>query len=292
MVDGIKEPRVWGKQLPIDPSILTAAAAALTVTNLAALITGGQKFVGTADGPGSETRIVKIIEFVPPYAAIALERARREVHVLASINHPNVVKVVGGLVELGNPPSAVCWLEERLDGDDLRAHLGAPQPWATVRSMASDAFAGLAAFHADEVVHRDLSPNNIRCLSNGSHVVMDPGIARFLAETTITGTYDPGTPGYMSPEHVSPAASPTYASDVFGIGVLMYQYLTGSLPIPFSGDRVDYARRLRDEQGPSVGLIRTDLTPDEIAFVDRCLNRQLARRYLDAQEALDALAVL
>jgi serine/threonine protein kinase len=275
----------------MDPAIYAAAAKSLGVTNLAALGTGGQKMVAVADGPNGQT-IVKIVELVPPYAAIALERARREVGVLASITHPNVVKLGSGLVEVGTPPIAVCWLEEYLDGQDLEARRGPLHPWPDVAGMASDVAAGLTAFHDAGAVHRDLSPRNVRCLANGSYKLMDPGIARLLAETTITGPVDPGSCGYMSPEHVSPAARPTFASDVFGLGILMYEQLTGQCPIPFLGDRADYARRLQTEQPASVAVRRPDLSPAQAQFVDTCLQRQLARRYLDAREAYDALVAL
>ncbi len=275
----------------MDPAIYAGAAKALGVTNLTPLGPGGQKMVAVADGPNGRT-IVKIVELVPPYAALALERARREVGVLASINHPNVVQLESGLVELGTPPNAVCWLEECLDGSDLEARRGPSHPWSDVAGMATDVAAGLTAFHDAGAVHRDLSPRNIRCLASGGHKLMDPGIARLLAETTITGSVDPGSLGYMSPEHVSPAARPTFASDVFGLGILMYEQLTGQCPIPFLGDRVDYARRLQTEQSASVALQRPDLSPAQAQFVDTCLQRQLARRYLDAHEAYDALVAL
>ncbi len=271
--------------------MIAAASAALGVTNMRPAGGGGQKLVALADGPHGAT-IVKLIELVPPYAPIVLERARREVGVLASISHPNVVRLESGLVELGSPPVAVCWMEEFLDGEDLEARMGTPQAWSAVSEMARQVAAGLTAFLDADVVHRDLSPRNIRCLLDGTFKVMDPGIARLLAKTTITGSLDPGSPGYMSPEHVSPAARPTFASDVFGLGVLMYEALTGVCPIPYAGAFADYAQRLRDGQASSVGIPRPDLSAGQVEFVDTCLQRQLARRYLDAREALDALVAL
>lgn len=275
----------------MDPALIAAASAALGVSNARQAGGGGQKWVGLADGPQGPT-IVKLIQLIPPYAAVALERARREVGVLAAISHPNVVCLESGLVELGSPPAGVCWMEEYLDGEDLDARLGRPWQWTDVREMARQVARGLAAFHDAGVVHRDLSPRNVRCLPDGTFKVMDPGIARLLAKTTITGPIDPGSPGYMSPEHVSPAARPTFASDVFALGVLMYEALTGASPIPFTGDVTDYAQRLRDGQASSVGVMRPDLAAGQVDFVDTCLQRQLARRYLDAREALDALMAL
>jgi serine/threonine protein kinase len=275
----------------VSPGLLAQAGAALGVANITPQASGGQKTVAFADAPSGRT-VVKLIELSSPYGAIALERARREVAVLSAISHPNVVCLESGLVELGSPVAAVCWREEYLDGADLDAFLGTLGHWTDAADMARGILAGLTAFHNAGAVHRDLSPRNVRRTSVGAYVVMDPGLARLLAETTITGLADPGTPGYMSPEHVSPAARPTFASDVFGVGILLYEALTGQSPIPFLGDRGDYARRLAAGQAPTVGALRPDLTAAQVNFVDTCLQRQLARRYLDAAEAITELARL
>ena len=179
-------------------AMVAAAGTALGFTNFVQIGAGGQKVVGTADTATGPV-IVKIIQLAPPHAAMALERARREVGVLAAINHPNVVSLVSGLAVLGNPPDAVCWLEEKLDGADLNAIPNPPRAWADVAKLADDVLSGLTAFHAMDVVHRDLSPRNIRRLGSGDYKVMDPGIARLILETTITGAMDPGSPGHMSP---------------------------------------------------------------------------------------------
>lgn len=281
-----------GVPVMVRPGLLDEAGVALGVTNVVAQVAAGQKTVAFADGPGGRRTVVKLIELLPPYAAVALERAHREVAVLASISHPNVVRLESGLVELGTPVSAVCWLEEYLDGADLEAVIDTLRAWPDAADMARGVLAGLTAFHDADAVHRDLSPRNIRRTARGSYKVMDPGVARLLARTTITGPSDPGTPGYMSPEHVSPAARPTFASDVFCVGILLYEALTGQSPIPFRGDLADYSRRLLSDQAPTAAGLRPDLTSDQMAFVDRCLQRQLARRYLDAAEALTALASL
>lgn len=118
---------------------------------------------------------------------------------------------------------------------------------------------------------------------------MDPGFARHLARSAITGVFQPGTPGYLTPEHI-PGGQPTPASDVFGIGILAYQALTGELPFQ-PGDDAAYFERLKEGQIASVALVREGLPSDLIETVDRCLQRQPARRYLDAAELLDGLPI-
>jgi serine/threonine-protein kinase len=137
--------------------------------------------------------------------------------------------------------------------------------------------------HERDVVHRDLSPSNVRCVTDGRYVIIDPGYARHLARSTITVFGQPGTPGYLSPEHLS-QDGPVPASDIFCVGILMYRALTGDLPIPLAGGIEIYQRALRNGRAPSVALARPDLLPTSVAVVDRCLQTQPARRYLDGAE--------
>ena len=275
----------------MDPALISLVEAALGIASVVPLMPGGQKQIATADS-GGQTVMVKIIELRPPYAAVARERATREVELLRKVAHPNVVRVLSVLTDVGNPPTHVAWLEEQLLGQDLRLLLGTPWDWPQTKRLAQDVLAALRALHAEDAIHRDLSPGNVRALPDGRFVVMDPGLARWLTKTTITGPTDPGTPGYMSPEHVIPTARPTAASDIFELGVLLFEALSGQQPIPYAGDFTDYATRLRDTQAPSISTLRPDLSPQQSEFVDTMLARQLPRRFLDTDEAETALAAL
>ncbi|MGY2004326.1 protein kinase domain-containing protein [Blastococcus sp. SYSU DS1024] len=153
---------------------------------------------------------------------------------------------------------------------------------------------GLAAAHAKKVVHRDLSSNNVRQLSDGTFKVMDFGFARHTLRSGLTVAGQPGTPGFASPEHLhSYSGAPTAASDIFATGILMFAALTGRLPIPYQGDDAEYARRLLAVQIPDLKELRPDLTQEQYDLVLRCLHRQPARRYLNGSrlaEAIEALA--
>lgn len=263
--------------------------AALGTTELVPLSAGGQKLVYSAQLEGAEA-VVKVVH-VPEtgHADEVLERARREVELLSTVESDFVVRVLSEAVEIGDRPEAVCWVEEYLDGNDLRELVSrfpwsAGEVWTLIRDMA----AGLAACHELDVVHRDLSPGNVRRRSDGRFVLMDPGFARHLTKTALTGVYQPGTYGYMTPEHV-PGGHPTPASDVFGVGILAFQALTGGVPVPYRGDEGAYFVQLRTEQAPSVRSVLADVPNEIAAVVDRCLHRQPARRYLDAQELLEDL---
>jgi serine/threonine-protein kinase len=274
--------------MPVDPQLLDDAATALGVTVTEPLVEGGQKSVLLCDRAG-ETVVMKVISNSPSLPD-GLRRATREVELLKKTDHPNVVKVASELIELGEPPTAAAWLEQFLDGEDLKEALVGKWDWDATKAMALDVARGLSALHASKVVHRDLSAKNIRKLANGTYVVMDPGYARHTGRSLLTATGQPGTPGYLSPEHLqSYSGVPTAASDVFCVGVLMYRALTEELPIPYTGDLGDYAVRLSSVTISDLAVSRPDLDENELSLVRRCLHPQPARRFRNGQALADAL---
>lgn len=277
----------------VDMNLAELAAEAekqLNATINANLAQGGQKAVLKATTAAGDDAAMKVIKLEGAHAVVARERAKREVDVLANINSPYVVSVLSSLVELGSPVEGVAWLEEFIEGDDLRSLVSSQWSWADAREMARCVASGLEAFHAAKVVHRDLSLANVMRLSNGTYKVIDPGLGRHLTQTTLTGTFQPGTPGFMSPEHVTPGVRVLPASDIFSLGVLLYLCLTGDVPIAYAGDFDDYAKRLRKAQLSATLKDQRSGLPDEAyTIVGRCLQRQSARRYVDGAELAAAL---
>jgi serine/threonine-protein kinase len=276
----------------VDPTLITAACAALGVHDVGAIgAPAGQKAVRHVKR-GADDLILKVIA-LRSSSPTTLTRAEREVALLKSLTNPHVVRVESDLVRLGNPTNGAAWLEEFLDGDDLSAHLGRRWQWPDVVDMGHQIADGLAAGHAKGVIHRDLSPNNVRCLSDGTYRVMDFGFARFTLQTGVTVGGQPGTYGYHSPEHLNGhSGAPIPSSDVFGVGVLMFQALTGQVPIAYTGDDADYARRLSTAEIPDLATLRPDLHPDALAIMRRILHPQPARRFRNGRALADALAAI
>lgn len=264
-------------------SLTRELESALGVRSLVPLSQGGQKLVFAADMSGQDV-VVKVVP-VPlgPQGDIVRARAHREVELLAAVDSLHVVKVLTDAVELSAPLEAVTWVEQRLDGQDLGPLLRQRWEEADVRALLTDLGEGLAACHDLDVVHRDLSPGNVRRIGSGSFVLMDPGLARHLARTALTGHYQPGTDGFRSPEHV-PGGECVPASDIFALGILAYCALTGALPIDAS--KPDYQVQLTSVQAASVRDKRADVSEPIARVVDRCLRLQPARRYLDGRELL------
>lgn len=269
-------------ELDLD-EVIVELSARLGFENATPLTRGGQKIVlsGVLGGTAAVAKVVETPQ--GPSGDIALKRARREVELLAAVDSDFVVKVMTEAVEIGEPRVAVCWAEECLDGADLSVLLTHIWSEADVWNLLSDMAQALAACHELEVVHRDLSPGNVRKTLAGRFVLMDPGLARHLAKTALTGNFQPGTPGFRSPEHV-PGGDPAPTSDVFALGLLAFYALTGKFAVDPCGTDMDYNRRLIEDQAVDIRLIAKD-TSDELAeIVNRCLQRQPARRFIDGAE--------
>ena len=267
--------------------LLGLACSELQLTVITELKAGGQKTVHLVERDG-QRQVLKLVE-VGSTDPTVLQRAHREVELLAGTNHVNVVGVVSGLIELGQPVAGAAWLEEYLDGDDLSAFLG--QPWVAteIRNMGLQVAAGLGALHQQKVVHRDLSANNVRRLSDGSYKVMDPGFAKHTLRSGLTVGGQPGTPGFMTPEHLQSYSGPTPASDVYALGQLMYFAATGSLPVPWCGDDADYIARLAEGKYRPIETLRSDLPSNLLLIIDRALHIHPARRYRNGDRLHEAL---
>lgn len=278
--------------MPVDDGLVDQAAKALEVAVVRELKPGAQKRVCVVDGESGE-QVMKVIA-VGSSRPDALRRARREVDLLAALDSPNVVRVGSELVELGEPVVGAAWLEELLDGDDLSASLTTEWAWSDVAEMGLHIARGLGAMHRKQVIHRDLSPNNVRRCADGTYKVMDPGFARHTLRSGLTIGGQPGTAGYLSPEHIyTYSGAPTAPSDVFAVGILMYQALTTQPPIPYLGDDTDYLRRLaRVEIVEDIGTARPDLDPEQMKFIRRTLHKQPARRFLNGERLAKALEYL
>lgn len=264
--------------------LVAEVADSLGLENAQPLTQGGQKLVLT--GVLAGTRAVAKVILIPEGddGAEVITRAEREVELLGAVDSPHVVKVLTDAVEIGGAARpAICWAEEQLSGEDLGQLLDPCWNEEAVWSLLTDVAAGLYACHELAVVHRDLSPGNVRRTDDGIFVLMDPGLARHLEKTALTGVFQPGTPGFMSPEHVL-GGSPLPASDVFVLGVLAFRVLTGHLPITIGAGGDEYLTRLRDEIIPDVSTMCAGISVELAEILNTCLEKQPARRYLDGEE--------
>jgi serine/threonine protein kinase len=261
---------------------------------------GGMSFVylATDEAGGGGRYAVKVLSASLSHDANAMARLRREASFGMRLEHPNVCHII----HLGETDDGLVFVVMPfVDGEVLadRTNRLGHLPLAEVVGLVRDIAAGLSAAHALEIVHRDLKPENVivRTLPTGQlqAVVMDFGLAKEraagveLQKLTATGIIL-GTPEFMSPEQLR--GRPLDArSDVYALGLVTYEMLTGALPFEGRTQQEMMIARLRDEPIP-LRKVRPQLTLPE--GVERVLQRALQRnpddRFASAVEFADAFA--
>jgi hypothetical protein len=199
-----------------------------------------------------------------------LLRFEREAELLRSVNDPVIVGYIAHGQDGDMPFLAMEWLEgETLDVRLERGPLAIDEAWSLVHTLAR----GLAALHSRGVVHRDLKPANVVLTERGARIV-DLGIARRSVESlAITGTQAViGTPLYMAPEQVRSAASADARADVFALGCVLHECLTGTPPF-YAETPLAVLARILLETVPSAASLR----PDTPAQLDSLLTAMLAK---------------
>jgi len=231
------------------------------------------------------------LKFVPGRLAAdaaALEAFQQEARHAAALNHPNIC-TIHGLEEQDGRRFLVM---EYIDGRPLSAALErGPLSAQRVVDVGIQAAQALAAAHGAGVVHRDVKPTNLMLAAGGRVKLTDFGISRAVRDLALprgAGRHTPtGTPGYMSPEQARGEPGDT-RSDVFSLGVVLYEVATGRLP--FRGDSPRAAVRAVVEQDPVPPRAVNPELPRELERVIlRALAKDVAARWQSALEMCEAL---
>src|SRR4051812_2685025 len=213
-------------------------------------------------------------------------RFRQEAQAAASLSHPNVVTVY----DYGEDPSGPYIVMELVDGEDLATIMrrsGTLPPRQVARIGAGVARA-LAAAHARGLVHRDIKPGNVLIGKDGQVKVVDFGIARAISEAQVTlpGT-TLGSVHYFSPEQAR-GESATAASDIYSLGIVLYEMLVGSRP--WEGDSAASVALARlSGPIPDPMVVRPSVPPDLASIVRRALALDPKDRWASASVMADAL---
>ncbi len=214
-----------------------------------------------------------------------VERFRREAKSAAGLNHPNVVGVFDRGEHEGTYYIAMEYLTGRTLKDIVTAE--APLPQERVIDLGTQILQAAGFAHRHGVIHRDFKPHNVIVDELGHAKVTDFGIARAGAsEMTETGSIM-GTAQYLSPEQAQGHAV-TATSDIYSIGVMLYEMLAGRLP--FEGDSaVAVALKHLSEQPPPISQWRPDVHPALEAVVMAALAKDPAQRWQSAEDLAAAL---
>jgi tetratricopeptide (TPR) repeat protein len=229
---------------------------------------------------------VKILHAADPSV---VARFRREAEIAGRLQHPGIV----GIHEIGSAGTRHFIAMDFVDGTtfaDMLARRAAPR--AELLRMIEDAARAMAHAHARGVVHRDLKPANILVERGGRVVVTDFGLARAdVAREKLThANAVMGTPHYMAPEQVQGRAEAIDArTDVYALGVILYETLTGRMP--FAGARAEelYRRILSDDPTRPARIDRTVDADIELVCL-RAIEKDQERRYATAGDFADDVA--
>ncbi len=254
---------------------------------------GGMGLVYRAvDSATGGTVALKLLHgVISPEAAY---RFNREAVLLAELRHSGIVSYVAhGSTEAHQPYLAMEWLEgEELSRRLARKPLGLPETLSLLRRAAE----ALAAAHQQGIVHRDLKPSNLFLRGGRPEevVLLDFGLARHVTRTleAVTGTGTVvGTPGYMAPEQASSAPEIPPAADIFSVGCVLYECLTGRPPFVAPHFAATLAKILY-AQPARLEALRPGLPAGLQVLMDRMLAKDPRQRLPDAASLLEALGAL
>jgi serine/threonine-protein kinase len=241
------------------------------------------------DGRDGRTVVLK----VPDPALFAdpgtFNRYRREAEVARRLEHPSVQ----GAVDAGETRSAPYLVLDYIDGVSLRKKMrdyGGLLPIAQVVNWGQQLASGLAYLHSKGVVHRDLKPENILVTPDDRLVIGDFGTAQLAGARRLTWKHlseSLGTPDYMSPEQVQGDRGDA-RSDVYSLGIMLYELLTGR--VPFDGDNwmAVMAGHLQGDP-KAVHKLRPDVPPALEAVVMHAMRRRPEHRYQSPEALLHDL---
>lgn len=234
---------------------------------------------------------------------LAIERFRREIQLARKVTHPNVCRIfdVSYHRDAGTPEGFIFLTMELLAGETLAERLRRSGPMSAEEALpiARQIAEALHAAHQAGVVHRDLKPGNVMLVeSRGTTraVVTDFGLARLEAGgeggaghglTLTAAAAVVGTPAYLAPEQVE-GSEITAATDIYALGIVLYEMLTGT--VPFLGDNAlsTAVKRLRESPIPP-RVHAPGLDPRWESAILRCLEREPAARFASAPEILQAI---
>ncbi len=254
---------------------------------------GGMGMVYLARRADDEFQKTVAIKLIRPGMAsdFALQRFRSERQISASLEHPNIARLLDGGATPGGEPYFVL---EYIEGEPLIEYCDRRRLTVADRlRLFDDVCAAVQYAHQNLVVHRDIKPSNILVTSEGVPKLMDFGIAKLLqpdgapAADGETGTFlRMMTPDYASPEQIR-GERITTSSDVYALGVVLYELLVGRKPYHVTGPEPAELLRVvceRDPEKPSVASGSRELRGDLDAIVLKAMRKEPEHRYASVGE--------
>jgi serine/threonine protein kinase/WD40 repeat protein len=230
---------------------------------------------------------LKVVPLGPRPDEVAVTRFRGEAKTLATLQHPNIVQIYDLDVADGEGILAM----ELVGGGSLAAKIaGRPKAPNWSASMVAVLARAVGHAHRAGVVHRDLKPGNVLLTDDGAPKIVDFGLARCVTRDdgqTTTGAIL-GTPSYMAPEQAAGQRDVAAAADIYALGAILYDLLTGRPPFQGQTPLDTLQQVLREEPVAPARLVAA--TPRDLETIClKCLDKEPARRYATADELADDL---
>ncbi len=213
-----------------------------------------------------------------------IARFRREARVVASLRHPNVVQIY----QFGEQDGVIYMVQELLPGPTLAQRIRRAGKkgvaFSRIHTTMEQLARALDYAHGQGVTHRDVKPGNALYNTHDELVLTDFGIARTTADTSRTATKSGiivGTPGYIAPEQAISSASITSACDIYSLGVVLFELLTGRLPFDADAPMEMVLKHLYDDPPPP-STFRADLPAQVDKVVFRAMDKDPEKRYPSA----------
>lgn len=235
-----------------------------------------------AQDPRAGNRVValKVLPFAFSHDESLVRRFRREAEAVKRLRHPHIIRIY----ESGESDDASFIAMEYIDGGSLhdRMRSGRPSDWNTVTRVMNQVASALDYAHRRGIIHRDIKPSNILMARDGRAILTDFGLAKLPDASWLTGSSDVmGTPHYMAPEQVQGTRDVDYRCDIYALGVVCYQMLTGRVPF----DRPTSPAVLHAhvyEPTPPPSQYNRRITPQVEEVVLHALEKQPETRYQTA----------
>jgi eukaryotic-like serine/threonine-protein kinase len=226
------------------------------------------------DGTFEQRVAIKLFAASPQFES----RFRRERAILARLDHPRIARLVDGGVHDGRQPYFVL---EYVDGQPLDAYLRERTPSFRERvELFLEICDAVGYAHRNLVVHRDLKPQNILVTRDGHVKLLDFGIAKLLADDDVLATrtlQSVATPAYAAPEQLT-GGTITTATDVWALGALLYQVLSGALPFATRHGRVALEHAILHDDPPRPRSLAPEVPEDLEAIALAALRKEPERR--------------
>lgn len=257
---------------------------------------GGMSRVFVARDSRLDRRVV--IKLLPPQvtATISADRFKREIMLAAGLQHPNIVPVLSA-GEYGNLPY---FIMPFIDGESLRTRMmRGPLSVREAVTILKDVVRALGFAHGRGIIHRDIKPDNV-LLASGAAVVTDFGVAKAITASrqqqgavnsapTMTGVGTSlGTPAYMAPEQAAADPSTDHRADIYALGIVAYEMLTGAPPFHGRTPQALLAAQLSEIPKPLTSR-RYDVSVPLSTLIMQCLEKEPGKRPKNAGDVLRAL---